>query len=225
MSTTSLIMCFDRDRHNPFLDPPLSALSDGTDSGFPTRFTQEGTRSSRQDSFAPLLPPQSFRPDFARNPSEAGTFSSATSMQIFNNAGQLRVTNDPNEIPTPAVSHCKANRPSHTSLPTLLSFQFQLSRETSRASRLTNDTDNARGSFSEYSQQSGAKSERAVAPPPSSNDGHSYLSHKSVATDQTADHYASEPRESAPSLSVTCAVRMKTSSANTMCLQNLQRPG
>ena len=47
---------------------------------------------------------QQSRPVSARMPSESGTFSSATSMQLFGTTGGLRVTNDPANISTPAVS-------------------------------------------------------------------------------------------------------------------------
>ena len=84
-------------RNNPFLDPPLDAALSSSSPPSAPAFTV--LRS----------PAQAFqyvqRPRFNGTVSAVDTLSSATSMQLFGTSGGLRITNDPQNIPTPDVSH------------------------------------------------------------------------------------------------------------------------
>lgn len=106
-----LLFAFLLSRHNPFLDPPLSANSDTSPSGFGAYSDRPDRRSS---TGTPTLPAGAFlnsstnsgRPDMQRRTaSRTDTMTSATSMQyLFDTRGQLRVANDPTQIETPVVS-------------------------------------------------------------------------------------------------------------------------
>ena len=105
------------DRNNPFLDPPLPTAATLGHTRRPSEDARSlasvrtydsaapGPRSMPQMAAFPSYPAgrQQSRPVSARAPSESGTLSSATSMQLFGTTGGLRVTNDPANISTPAV--------------------------------------------------------------------------------------------------------------------------
>lgn len=117
--------------NNPFLDPPLPTAatfghtrrpSDDARSLASVRTYDSAAPGPRAISQMPAFPSypagrQQSRPVSARMPSESGTLSSATSMQLFGTTGGLRVTNDPANISTPALSRAVTNASSASHYP------------------------------------------------------------------------------------------------------------
>jgi len=117
--------------NNPFLDPPLPTAATLAYTRRPSEDARSlasvrtydsaapGPRSMPQMAAFPSYPAgrQQSRPVSARAPSESGTLSSATSMQLFGTTGGLRVTNDPANISTPTLSRAVTNASSVSRYP------------------------------------------------------------------------------------------------------------
>jgi len=151
---------------NPFLDPPL------TSAGLRRQSTAQSDKSGGIEVMPTAVVNESSfqvirgqRPELSKTPTN-GSMSSATSMQLFNSIGNLRVMNDPANISTPVLSR-----------------QYT-------ASSLSHYPDST--SVGSHGDVGNGRAQRTLSVPSI----HSHTSHISGATSDTADHYESEPHSS-----------------------------